>query len=179
MFDICVTDEQYNYAKKLIDNYNFGMRGIGDGNKKEQLTGIIGQTVLSDVLKFERPDGNKGFDGGTDFIINGKTVDLKTMTRTTTVTNDYVNNLVGYQIEYPVEYYIFASLNIKKNPWILTICGYISKKLFLKKADFFEKGSTRYRRDGSTFKTFAPLYEIKNKLLLNLNSVDDIFKFIK
>jgi|GEM_PF-4391708 len=37
MFDVTVSQEQLNYAKKLVDEYNFGQRGYGDGNKREQV----------------------------------------------------------------------------------------------------------------------------------------------
>ena len=74
MFDIKVSEEQKNYAQDMVNKYNFGMRGYGDGNKKEQLTGIIGQTVLADLLGLPRPDGGSGFDNGFDFVINGKKV---------------------------------------------------------------------------------------------------------
>ncbi len=169
MFDIHVTDEQYAYAVEMVDKYNFGQRGYGDGNKKEQLTGIIGQTVLADLLKLPRPDGSTGFDGGRDFIINGKPVDIKTMSRTVPMRDYFVHNFVGYQKNYSVDYYIFASFNTKNH--ILTICGYLNKEDFFKKAKYFPIGSTRYRSDGTSFKTFAPLYELAQK---DLNPVADI-----
>ena len=137
MFDEKVSQEQLDYAIEMIKKYNFGQRGYGDGTEKEQLTGIIGQTVFADLIGEERPDGSTGFDGGKDFVINGKTVDIKTMTRKVPVKDFYVHNFVGYQKEYEVDYYVFASYNTTNR--ILTICGYISKEEFFQKAKFFFK----------------------------------------
>lgn len=129
MFDIKVSDEQIQYATSLVQQYNFGARGYGDGNKKEQLTGIIGQTVFADLLQMPRPSGETGFDNGIDFIIQGKKIDIKTMTRTVSVKQHYVHNFIGYQQKYEVNFYVFASYNIRTQ--ILTICGSIDKTSFL------------------------------------------------
>jgi len=68
MFDVKVSEEQLDYAKKLVEKYNFGQRGYADGNKRQQLTGIIGQTVFADLIRQERLDGSTGFDDGKDFL---------------------------------------------------------------------------------------------------------------
>src|SRR5690606_36853479 len=101
---------------------------------REQLTGIIGQTDFADLIGQERPVGSAGFDGGKDFFINGRRVDIKTMTRKVPVKDFYVHNFVGYQKKYDVDYYVFASYNTTNR--VLTICGYISKEEFFEKADF-------------------------------------------
>lgn len=174
MFDVQVSQEQLKYAEELVDKYNFGRRGYGDGSKFEQFTGIIGQTVFADLIGEERPDGTTGFDGGKDFLINGKRIDIKTMTRKVPVRDFYVHNFVGYQKNYDVDYYVFASYNTTNK--VLTICGYIGKEDFFKRASYFPKGSLRKRSDGTSFRTFAPLYEINQTDLLaadNLNSLLD------
>jgi len=177
MLDVKVTQEQLNYAISMVCKYNFGQRGYGDGGKKEQLTGIIGQTVFADLIGAKRPKGSTGFDGGTDFFINGKKVDIKTMTRKVPVKDYYVHNFVGYQRNYDVDYYIFASYNTSNR--VLTICGYIEKEDFFKKAIYFPKGSLRTRSDGTSFRTFAPLYEIKQSDLLIANDIDSLIKSIR
>ena len=174
MFDIKVSEEQYQYALRMVEQYNFGQRGYGDGNKREQETGIIGQTVFADAIGAERPNGAIGFDGGKDFIINQKRVDIKTMTRSVSMKNYFVHNFIGYQKDYEVDYYVFASLNTNTN--VLTICGFIDKSGFFKYAKFYPKGSIRKRSDGTTFKTFAPLYEIKQ---IDLYPINDIEKLIE
>lgn len=97
MFDVKVTEEQLRYAADMVERFNFGQRGRGDGNKREQLTGILGQTVFADLINAERPNGATGFDGGKDFEINHKRVDIKTMTRSVPMRPDFVHNFVGYQ----------------------------------------------------------------------------------
>lgn len=176
MFDVKVSQEQLHYAKKMVDDYNFGQRGYGDGNKSEQLTGIIGQTVFADLIGEKRPDGLTGFDGGIDFFINGKRVDIKTMTRKVPVKDFYVHNFIGYQKNYDVDYYVFTSYNTTSR--VLTICGYIGKEDFFEKASFFPKGSLRKRSDGTSFRTFAPLYEIEQADLMNVNDITSLLNSI-
>ncbi len=177
MFDVPVSQEQIVYATDMVERYNFGQRGYGDGNKREQLTGVIGQTVFADLLGVARPNGAGGFDGGHDFCIHGKTVDIKTMSRTVAMRDYFVHNFVGYQKNYDVDFYVFASLNTKNN--VLTICGCVDKETFFKRAKYFEKGSVRTRSDGTTFRTFAPLYEIAQADLFVTNSVDEVTGQIK
>lgn len=172
MFDIIVTQEQFDYAKRMVEEYNFGQRGYGDGNTNQQLTGIIGQTVFSDLTGEERPDGSTGFDGGRDFFINGKRIDIKTMTRKVPVRDYYVHNFIGYQRNYDVDYYIFASYNISNRT--LTICGFIDKKGFFNTSVYYKKGSLRTRADGTSFRTFAPLYEISQTDLHPVNNIEDL-----
>lgn len=172
MFDIIVSDEQYQYASQQVEEHSFGNRGIGDGNKKEQLTGIIGQTVVADILNQERPRGDRGFDGGFDFIINGKKFDIKTMTRKVPVKSHYVHNFIGYQMKYDVDGYIFASYNTSNS--CLTVCGWVTKKEFDSRAKSYKEGEYRYRDDGTSFPTKAPLYEIKQSDLNVLNNKSDL-----
>ena len=128
MFDLKVTDEQKIYAKRLVTQYNFGNRGVANGNQQEQYIGILGQTVFADLLNMIRPSGKGGFDGGFDFFINHKRVDVKTMGRTVAVKDFYVHNFIGLQKDFNVDFYVFCSYNRKKD--ILTICGYVSKDEF-------------------------------------------------
>lgn len=172
MFDVRVSQEQLEYASYLVRNYDFGKRGRADGSQEQQRTGMIGQTVLADLLGLARPNGELGFDGGVDYIINGKRVDIKTMGRTVSLKNHYVHNFVGYQHKYEVDYYIFASLNKKTN--ILTFGGYIAKKDFDSVADFYNEGDWRVRDNGTRFRTKAPLYEIKQSSLHALDALEDI-----
>lgn len=55
MFNVRPTQEQKQYATNLVENYNFGQRGLGDGDKKMQYVGMLGQTILADLLGFPRP----------------------------------------------------------------------------------------------------------------------------
>lgn len=176
MFIERVTEDQWAYASRLIAYNNFGQRGLADGNETEQLTGMIGQTVMADLLNMDRPTGEGGFDEGVDFIINDKSVDVKTMTRTTDMRDYYVHNFIGYQRYYEVDYYIFLSYN-KVNRG-LTVCGYVDKDTFFERADFYPKGSKRYRSNGSYFYSKAPLYEIKQTDLFEVNNVEELLEGI-
>lgn len=142
MIRINITDEQILYAKELIDNFNFGNRGKADGTKDKQLIGMLCQTVVCDYLGLERPKGSIGFDGGYDFILNGKKVDIKGMGRQRRIQPDFVHNLIAFQKKYEVDYYLFTSLNIVDKE--LEICGIISKEEFYKQANYIPEGTYRY-----------------------------------
>lgn len=176
MFDVKVTEEQLRYAADMVERFNFGQRGRGDGNKREQLTGILGQMVFADLINAERPDGATGFDGGKDFEINHKRVDIKTMTRSVPMRPDFVHNFVGYQKDYPVDYYVFASFNKTKE--ILTVCGYIGKEEFFRRAEFFPEETVRKRANGTSFSTFAPLYELRQEDLHSPKTIEALIEGI-
>lgn len=177
MINLTANPEQFKTTVVLVKKCNFGNRGQGDGTKKMQAIGIMGQVMFADWIGHPRPTGEGGFDGGFDFVINGKKVDLKTMARTVDVRPHYVHNFVGWQLKYDCEYYVFASYNTVKN--VLSICGLISKEDFMKKSVFYNQGDKRYRDDGSYFLARTPLYEIKQSDLIPINSVEDLKKYIR
>lgn len=177
MFDVFPTIKQKEEAHHLVCTYNFGNRGRGDGNQRMQETGILGQICLADLLNYKHPTGDIGFDGGFDFVINNIKVDIKTMTRTVDVKEHYVHNFIGYQLKYDCQYYIFASYNVRFSK--MTFCGIISKDEFLVKSKHYKKGDRRYRDDGTFFYSRAPLYEIKQSDLHQINSIEDLLEFIK
>lgn len=177
MININPTNEQIKLAKELTEKYNFGNRGRGDGNQRMQEVGILGQIVFADLFKMDRPTGESGFDGGFDFVINGNKVDVKTMSRTVDVKPHYVHNFIGYQLKYDCSYYIFQSYNTVTNT--MCICGVISKEEFLEKSNYYRKGDKRYRDDGTYFYSRAPLYEIRQKNLIEVNSLEEILNIIK
>ena len=176
MIKLIPTREQIETTKVLVSKYNFGNRGRGDGDRKMQAVGILGQIVFADLLHLNRPTGEGGFDGGFDFVINGKKVDVKTMARTVDVRPHYVHNFVGWQLKYDCEYYVFESYNTKTNT--LSICGVVSKDEFLKKSVYYNEGDKRYRDDGTFFLARTPLYEIKQSDLMEINSPEDVKKYI-
>jgi len=176
MFKVKVKNDIIAHCKEQLKKYNFGKRGYADGTPEQQLVGIIGQTVILDLFDLAWIDGGKGFDGGIDLVYNGISIDIKTMGRTTEVRSYYVNNFIALQKKYDVEAYIFASYNkIKKE---ITLVGWLPKQLFEDKADFFQKGAYRTRSDGTKFKTFSDLYEIKNSDLFDVKSINDLKKQI-
>lgn len=172
MFLIKVNPVIIRHCREQIEKYNFGQRCVANGTPDQQLTGIIGQSVIMDLFGLGLIDGSTGFDGGVDIVYEGIKMDVKTMGRTTDVREGYVNNFIALQSNFDTDVYVFCSYNKMKNE--LTVCGLTTKADFLKKAQFFPKGSTRTRSDGTTFKTFADLYEIANKDLVNVDSFDEL-----
>ena len=172
MFVVKVKPEIMRHCREQIRKYNFGQRSEANGTPDQQLTGIIGQSVIMDLFGLGLVDGSIGCDGGVDIVYEGVKMDVKTMGRTTDVREKYVNSFIALQKSFDTDVYVFCSYNKGKNE--LTVCGCIAKADFLKKAQFFPKGSIRTRSDGTTFETFADLYEIANKDLVNADSLDEL-----
>ncbi len=172
MFKVKVKNEILQHCQNQINYYNFGQRSVANGNREQQLTGIIGQCVVMEMFEQGYIDGSTGCDDGTDISVLGCSVDVKTMGRTTDVRSNYVNNFIALQLKFSTDIFIFCSYHKLKQE--ITVCGWIPKAEFLQKASFFPKGSTRTRFDGSTFQTFADLYEIRNDLLNDVNSPDTL-----
>lgn len=179
MFDVRVKAEQLLYVEELLKTANFGRRGEFDGNHEQQLTGILAQTVVADLLELPRPVDEGKSDNGIDFIINGLTVDLKTMGRNVPMKESFVHNLYGSQIEFDTKIFLFSSLN--KRTEVLTICGWLTKEDFQEKAIHFPQGTKRYRDNGTYITVIgsAGNYEIQQTLLNPLNNVNEIFLNIK
>lgn len=172
MFDIKVSKEIKSHCKELVNKHNFGNRGIADGNRSEQLTGLIGQNILLQLFGFPLMDGEGGFDNGEDINFNNLSIDVKTMGRTVSMKPFYVHNFIGLQKHYPTQVYIFCSYNKKSE--ILTICGWVTKKQHRNRAEFFPKGTWRIRTDKSRFQTKADLYEIRNDALNDVSNFEDL-----
>ena len=176
MFSINVNQELYNYCVEQTDNFNFGARYTANGTKEQQLTGIIGQSIVMNLFDLKWLDGNDGFDNGVDIVFDNKKIDVKTMGRTTDVRENFTNNFLKLQDYFETDIYIFCSYNkTKKN---LTICGWIDKKEFESKRKYYPKGTLRYRSDGSTFESFSDLYEIDIVDLYDVICIDDLKKQI-
>lgn len=170
MINLQITQEQIEYATHLVDTANFGNRGKFDGDKSKQLVGMLAQTVVADYIRQPRPIASTGFDGGYDYIINGKKVDVKCMARKSDMYGDFVHNLIGYQKKYDVDYYLFTNLNTKTNT--LQICGVISKQDFFNNARFYPIGTSRYSGRKQMI-TKAPLYELVQYRLHMIGNVMD------
>ena len=172
MFKLDIDKNIIEHAVYLVERTNYGKRGEADGNKRQQVRGLIGQCVVMDVLGHDLPALSDKHDGGIDMNYNGLTIDIKTMGRNCDPKPDYVNNLIGLQSHFNVDAYIFCSLNRKDVT--LTICGWILKKEFLKRALFTPKNGSRQRADGSNFETKADLYELKNNCLNHVKSIEEL-----
>ena len=158
--------ESYN---TIIRN-NFGNRGYADGNKEEQYTGILGQNVILNYYNKPLVVGGGGFDGGVDLVLNDKRVDVKCMGRNGAVKEGYTNNFIAAQDNYNTDIYLFCSINKKDS--ILTMCGWVTKDEFKDRRVFHEKGSLRFRKDGTAIKVKTDLYEIDNDMLNDVFYLD-------
>ena len=168
MIDIKVTKEIIEHSEKQIDKHNFGQRFEFNGNKEQQLTGVIGQSAIMFNFSLGMVESN-GFDDGFDLIYSGLKIDVKTMGRKTSVKPYFTNNFVALQDKFKPDIYIFCSYNILIQQ--LTICGWISKQHFNEKRKFYSKGNKRFRSDGSFFITKTDLYEI------GMNDINDVIDF--
>ena len=173
MFSIKIDDDIRKFSWDVVNKKNFGNRAVGaNGNKEQQYTGIIGESVIYKLIYNTLPK----YDESTtvDIVVNNKKVDIKTMGRKVYMQDHYVHNFVGYQKDIPNDIYLFNS--IVKPDRIIQICGWITKDDFFKKCVFVEKEKLRYRSNGTFLKTKAPLYEIENNKLIQVNSKEDLLK---
>ena len=177
MFKVKVNQDIIEYCKNQVDKYNFGKRSSANGNKEQQLTGIIGQSVVMNLFGLGNVNGEDGFDDGVDILYNNKKIDVKTMGRKSDVKQNYTNNFLKLQDHYSTEIYIFCSYHKTKEE--LTICGWIDNTDFINRRRYYPKGTERKRFDGTTFETFADLYEIDNKDLNQVNNIDELKQQLK
>jgi hypothetical protein len=172
MFKVEVPEVILTHSKQQVELHDFGQRSTANGTTEQQTTGIIGQSMIQSLFGLQLVDGGMGCDDGTDITYEGVTIDVKTMGRTTDVRPYYVNNFLALQLKFKTELLIFCSFNKITNE--LTICGWCTKEHFKSKASYHPKGVERTRSDGTTFKTFADLYELANAELLDVLSLGDL-----
>jgi len=157
-----VPDDVVEASKEYAFQHNLGNRGdCSDGNKEQQLIGIIGQNSINFLMGKPMMAENFGFDGGIDCNIFGLNFDVKTMGRMVEPKIDFVNNLIESQTSFSPDAYLFLSLN--KSNYILTICGWLPKRELQEKAILHKRGATRIRADGASFQMKADTYEIPNR----------------
>ena len=176
--------QEYEPIRKLISKENkincweylkthsLANRGVYDGDKEKQLTGLIAETETHKLLLDEYPNLNEkedGFDGGVDINYLGYTIDVKSMGRSFYTKPEYVNNFPKLQSHYACDIIIFTSLNKKTN--IIEFCGWIWKNEIDNKADFFKKGEVRNRGLNDTMVTSTDNYEIKNSNLRDIREI--------
>ena len=143
-----IPDEMKRSAWEFLQHNNIGNRHTANGNKEEQYVGLLGEMVVADIFNIEHKL-SKGFDGGFDFVIDGKKADVKTMGRNVDVKMNYVNNFIAFQSGFNCDLYIFCSIN--KNKSELTICGWVTKQELFDRATYYPKGEKRTRDNGTSF----------------------------
>ena len=159
---------------EYLSKNNMGNRHSANGNKEQQLVGLIGEIKTKEIFDAKHK-WNKGFDGGFDFIYKGSKIDVKTMGRNVYPKNNYVNNFISFQKDFDCDYYIFTSLNKKTNE--LSICGFVSKEDLLDRSILYKKGEVRKRDNGTSFNMKADTFEIKNNQLEKIEKLLNINKY--
>ena len=164
MFTVAVPSFVVEASREFAQSCNLGRRGDGsDGTHEQQVVGVIAQNMANLALGRPFVEPSEQHDGGTDFVVFGQRLDIKTMGRSVDVALNYVNNLVASQMRLNADAFLFASYNVKTNA--LTVCGWLPKPLFKKRASFFAKGQSRVRNDGSSFQLKADMYEVANSCI--------------
>lgn len=149
-------------CSNFLEGHSIAQRGVADGSKEEQLTGLIGEAMVKQAFNF-KPLFSEGYDGGYDLELGGVKIDVKTMGRNVYPKLYYVNNFIALQEHFDCDVYVFCSLNRVAN--VLTICGWVTKEQLFDRGNKYKKGESRRRSDGSSFILKADTYEIENKYL--------------
>lgn len=164
MFTVAVPSFVVEASREFAQSCNLGRRGDGsDGTHEQQIVGVIAQNMANLALGRPFVEPSEQHDGGTDFVVFGQKLDIKAMGRSVDVALNYVNNLVASQMRLNADAFLFASYNAKSSA--LTVCGWLPKALFKKRATLFAKGQTRTRTDGSSFALKADMYELANSAI--------------
>jgi len=171
MITLPIEEEMIVRATAYVDSRKIGRRKTFNGNRTNQVVGITGELMVAELLGMQLPE-NHEFDGGWDFSINGKQIDVKTVGRTSVAKPEYHSNVIEAQIHFKATHFLFCSLNKPKRE--LTICGFISKEDFLAKSTFYRKGDTFTRTNGETMTLNAAGYFILNKDLIQINSIAEL-----
>jgi hypothetical protein len=172
MFDVPVPEATIKYVDGLLAKYNFGKRSVANGNFEQQWAGMIGQTIIQEMMGCGKPTGEGGFDGGIDFVYRGLTVDVKTALRNTESRWNFPNNFMACQLAYKTDIVLFTAFNRKVS--LLTVLGWIWKKEIEKKGEFHKKGDVRNRDDGTALIMPVDTYEIHMEHLHQVDSVEDL-----
>ena len=177
-FTVVVPQSVIDISEHFVENNNLGRRpDNSNGTKEQQMVGVIGQNMMAMALNEPFMQPSTFHDGGVDFVITGKKIDIKTMGRTVTPTLKYVNNLIASQAKFDVDAYVFSSLNTSNSK--LTICGWLPKVSFLFFAKFYEKSTIRERTNSTSFELKADTYEIENDDLIHqVYNWNDLFASI-
>lgn len=149
MITVQVPELVLRESSKVCDQCNFGRRGFDDGNKVQQLHGIIAQNSIALAFGFPFVSMSDMWDGGFDFKLMHEKIDVKSVSRTVAPQPHYEARVISDQLRYDVQIYLFTSYNHRRNE--LTICGWLTKDLFMQRARRYKRGDVITRDDGSSF----------------------------
>jgi len=177
MFSVKIDKSIKDYCTAFIDNSGgVAHRGKCDGTRDEQILGMTAESVVKILFGQDPVKHTDGFDGGVDIEWYGCSIDVKSMGRKVDAQPWHENNIVASQQKYNTDLYIFTSTNKLKD--VLTVCGWIEKDEYFKKAKFLLEGSPVPRSDGSFFYTKGDMYELKSRELHDVQSVQDMINQI-
>ena len=161
---IPVTQEAIDLCSSWLENHSMAKRGVFDGDKEKQFTGLLGESIFHHYVFGEYPKFVAGFDSGFDIIFKNNRIDVKTMRRNVFVRDYFVNNFTALQLNLKCDVLMFLSYNKKEQ--VMEICGWIYKSDLDTKSNLFKAGTERKRSDGTSFIIQQDTYEIPNT---NLN----------
>lgn len=164
-----LTDEQIQFAKDCSAKARISERQQGfNGGRDKQFVGFLGEVVFADIMGLDRPEVRHFDDGGMDFEIGDKIIDVKTMLFSKPSGWGYSNDLNDYQFQrsaLKTNVYVFAK--VIKSTKQIEFTGWI-KKWEIKKEWFRVKGQV-LPRPGWDFTVSADMYEIPNSALTDFH----------
>lgn len=188
-FQVIATQEQVEYTNKIVDFSieNHTIPNIWDNNKQKnaqtrhlRFIGSLGETVFADAYNLARHEkafgANDGQDNGNDFVVTVEqkeyNIDLKSMGRQKDIFyDDYVQNIPSIQLHKTssvTDLYYCISINQKDNLYYVSFLGLIKKQDIIdgKIGKLYKAGTTRVRRNNTTFAFDDDTYEIEFKDLI-------------
>jgi hypothetical protein len=176
MFRIAIKPEIIAHGQYLVKNTNYGNRGVDDGDKHDQLIGIVAQCAIMDLMGYELPEVTHEADGGIDIVYDGIKIDIKTIACKSYPTLNYSAIIFANQKHYQTDVYIFSMVH--REDKMLTITGWMDKADFFKKATMRKKGDVinaklTLRSDDYELK-IAELNQVNNYIEL-VNGLDEYF----
>jgi hypothetical protein len=166
-------------AKHLSETIVISKREYA-GNEEQQYFGWIGELTVLEILEMHEEiirkimSKNNVWDGGFDFVMEGKKVDVKTMGRSVDVKGEYANNLMEHQMKHDCFMYLFCSFN--KTDDYLTVCGWMPKNEIKTYAEFHKQGDSidRGERNHTSFNAKANMLCVPMEDLLGWGCTDSI-----
>lgn len=153
MIEIEITPEQLERAKKLYDFT--ALRGsitVGAAN----LTGALGEVIVADYFKAKGYTVEEKANFDYDLIINGFTVDVKTIKTKSTPSPNFIAQVQAFNTKQKTNYYFFCYLLADYSK--VFIAGYLKKEQFFKVAKFFPAGSDNPLSYNKSFRFKADSY---------------------
>ena len=153
MIEIDITPEQLERAKAL---YNFEALAGSITAGAANLTGALGEVIVADYFKAKGYTVEEAPTFNYDLIINGFTVDVKTIKSKTAPTPYFNARVQAFNTKQRTSYYFFCYLLADYSKGY--IAGYLKKEQFFKIATFFEAGSPDPLSKSSSFRFKADNY---------------------